>query len=401
MMRTLLTIKKDNKLVYRDYSRSFTKQFIQALYLAHTATLTAGAIACPDVAGFTSKIADQDVYSIGTSLSPKSNMLVASPSGEQTMQLFDGSVSSLTFDLIPSMWLNIPANLIGIQVGRGATAVAPTNAYLVDRIQHGTGATAVAALIENNVAAENTDLSGSATISSVGLYYIPLKSFSITSIRIKVWKTGNPGNVTASIRGFFKTSGGVPTIDATTLATSNVVNANLWLGTPGQFEEFTFAAPVVLHAGLCYIFLITPAYASAGNLVNMRVGTVATFNSYRMGEARIISGVLGFNNNNASFQPYGTTKAEFKYGATEISDFVVADPNASFIIKRLFNNKSGESVEVNECGLYLPLGHRVADIGNHINQPVIVCAARDVIAPHIDVADGETLEVTYTPSITV
>ena len=107
-----------------------------------------------------------------------------------------------------------------------------------------------------------------------------------------------------------------------------------------------------------------------------------------------------------AFRTRGTALAQFEYGGNEIFGYTVANPNASFNIRRLFRNNSGGALTVNECGIYAMSGKYDKDYAANYAQVTAgfvqpMCIARDVIGGGIAVADGEDLAVTYTPQITV
>ena len=80
----------------------------------------------------------------------------------------------------------------------------------------------------------------------------------------------------------------------------------------------------------------------------------------------------------------------------------VANPNASFSVRRLFTNNSGGLINVAECGMYMA-GYQIVNAYNNGNQGQVYsfCVAHDVISPAIALGNGQVLQVTYTPQITV
>jgi hypothetical protein len=106
------------------------------------------------------------------------------------------------------------------------------------------------------------------------------------------------------------------------------------------------------------------------------------------------------------FELWGTAQAELEYSGCEIFSYTVSDPNAEFKIRRLFTNNSGESITVNEVGIYAMATRKVSCdydymASRYIGEVYPICIARDIVSPAIAVADGEVLAVTYTPQITV
>lgn len=80
----------------------------------------------------------------------------------------------------------------------------------------------------------------------------------------------------------------------------------------------------------------------------------------------------------------------YHYGA-KCDDPTVADPDGSFKTTKIFENKSGASITINEIGMYSQ--------GN--GGCGIYCILRDVLGTSITVANDEILKVEYTLSITV
>lgn len=404
-MRTLLTIKKNGRVIRRQFSRSWTRHFIEGLYCAHAQILTAAAITITDIIGDTTRLVDGDAYlQLTYSNAPKSNMQVVAPGGQGSVRVHNGSMSGTALSPLMNVGYDLPGHLIGIQVGRDATAVTPTDNQLIDRVAHGVhGASGAGVLLDSAAPADDTPNSGSATVSKIGIVYTPLRTMSLTAMRLKCCRTGNPGNVTAVIANI-NSNAAATYLEGSTLATSNVVNANLWLVSPGQDEQFTFAAPVTLQAGCTYIIYITPAYVSAGNLATIRMANLAATINYRcLAFTAQTTAPVPLWSYGVPFKIYGTTKAEMEFSGTDIYGLTVADPNASFHLRRIFLNNAGENIEINECGIYFPMTHYFVPFEAYQWQltQFIVCAARDIIAPHIDVAHGESLEIVYTPSITV
>lgn len=408
MIRTLLTIKRFNKYGQlaepprQQWSRSFTRHFIEGLYVQHSHLLTASALAVTDVMGSTTRLIDGDS---NAAQYKKSNLRVASPSGYADMTLLSGETANSMNSLAQQEFF--PGHLAGIQIGRDNTAVTPTDRGLIDRIAHGINASvAPAAVIEQINAGDTTNTTHTVNNGFIGFIYIPSRSFTLTNAQFKVWRTGNPGNVTLQVKGIYQGS----TVDRAWLDTaiiqaSDVVNANLWLNaSPGQFENFAFSTPVTLHQGFIYILAITPSQASPGNNINVRTYAGLTNGRSSFGKWDTVAAVATVGDWNAVTPVYiftGTAGAEMEYGGTDIYGYIVANPNASFVMRRIFMNNSGEAITVQESAIYIPLSNykALSSNGSHHNQ-FVFCAARDIFAG-IAVANGESLEVTYTPSITV
>jgi hypothetical protein len=406
MIRTLVTIKKfdrNSRLVDSDvrefYSRSWTKHFMEGLYVQHGHILTASALVATDIMGDTGRTVDGDGYVAYH----KSNMRVIAGGGSSSIILPTGDQHAAGFIAqSPIAWF--AAHVIGIQIGRDNTAVAPLDNVLRDRVDHGIGASVAAAVVDQNLT-HSQDLDYASTNGFLGFVYIPSRSCTITDIAFQNWRTGNPGNVTCQVHGLYSlVSANDPYLSAVAIGTSDVVNANLWgAASPGAVVHYNFSTPVKLQQGVPYYICITPSQAAAGNRIEWRTANAQL-------NPRIEA--LNFVNVNAVGQPVagdvtpyfiltGTSGAQMEIGGTDLYSLTVADPNASFVMRRIFMNHSGEAINVQEAGIYFPLCNYKAIIGvGMIFNTFIFCAARDIFAG-IAVANGESLEVTYTPSITV
>ncbi|MDP2660586.1 MAG: hypothetical protein Q8R28_07645, partial [Dehalococcoidia bacterium] len=97
------------------------------------------------------------------------------------------------------------------------------------------------------------------------------------------------------------------------------------------------------------------------------------------------------------FQEKGQSVGEFLIGGCELDNYVVANPNASFDIRRYFTNLCGSTLTVQEIGI-ASLVRRLAASSLTVAHPILI--ARDVVAA-VNVLNTEVLRVTYTPSVTV
>lgn len=404
-MRTLLTLKRfsrDGRLLdlRQQYSRSFTIHFIEALYLSHAQILTGAPLVVADILGSATRTADCDAYQPSApNFYPKSNMQIAGPSGKGSIALFSGSNNTVYYPYGHATMR--PGFVVGIQIGRDNTLETPTDARLIDPIAHGTGpSVAPAAAIDSLLAGDTAELSYHTNAGLMGMIYKPLRNVLMSSWQVKAFRDGNPGNVTANVVAVAGLNTGYPGADTTVLATSNIVNANLWgAASPGAMVTFTFAAPVLLQAGFTYYIYISPSQVSPGNCINLRVflahpGRHSTANATGLGVSLALAAAAEI------FEIDGTCGAEMEYGATDIYGYTVVDPDASFTMRRIFMNNSGEAITVQESGIYLPVTRYKAALStsNTDENNVILCAARDTFAG-IAVANGESLEVDYTPSI--
>ena len=89
---------------------------------------------------------------------------------------------------------------------------------------------------------------------------------------------------------------------------------------------------------------------------------------------------------------HGTASGQLQYGAVTFGAPTISGSDIYFTVTRNFVNNSGDSITVNEIGMYgmfYTSGTRYA------------CLVRDVVAGGVAVADGQTLTLNYTIKITV
>lgn len=406
-MRTLLTIKKEGKLVYQDYSKSFTRHFLEALYLSHANILTGAPLASViDVIGATRSVDGDSRGSATPTFSPKGNMLIDAPSGNGGVLVLSGQIDSAGAAQQFARTQRLAGHQFGIVIGTDNTLAAPADARLGARIFHGISGTVAASSQDSLLTGDAGDDNNQVTNAVIGFIFHPKKSILLTRIDLKVFRTGAaPGNVTLNVCGINMANSNVPLMDGTVLSTSNVVNANAWGAvSPGAWVPFTFAAPYVLQAGFSYYIYINPSQAAAGNYVNMRYisSALSTRDPINATTAGAPPANLTINTQRRHiYDVWGTVTPEMEYGGTSVYGLTVVNPNGSLNIARTFRNNSGEAIGVQECGLYMPLTRYFATSIQYGFIIFVVCAARDVIAPVVNVANGESIEVIYTPSITV
>ena len=87
---------------------------------------------------------------------------------------------------------------------------------------------------------------------------------------------------------------------------------------------------------------------------------------------------------------HGTGTGQFIYYGSLCSDISISGSEASFKTMRLFENKSGGSITINEIGIY------AVGCGGYSH-----CIVRDVLGTGVTVNDNEVLKVEYTIKITV
>jgi hypothetical protein len=94
---------------------------------------------------------------------------------------------------------------------------------------------------------------------------------------------------------------------------------------------------------------------------------------------------------------HGGGVGQLEIGGCEFMNLVIANPNASFDIRRFFTNRAGGSLTINECGIYA-LCAANGSAGGFVWP---FCIARDLVTPGITVNNGEILRVIYNLQITV
>ncbi|GEM_PF-282338 len=103
--------------------------------------------------------------------------------------------------------------------------------------------------------------------------FTPQVTHQIASVKLLLYRTGNPGTVTVSIRA---TSGGLPT--GADLA-SGTTNGNTLPDTsPGEWHTITFTTPITLTAGTMYAIVVRVPSGSTTNRLHWRFdSTSATY----------------------------------------------------------------------------------------------------------------------------
>lgn len=88
---------------------------------------------------------------------------------------------------------------------------------------------------------------------------------------------------------------------------------------------------------------------------------------------------------------HGKAGGELWHYGTRCDEIGVSGADASFKIARIFENKSGGSITINELGIYAYTYDRYT----------ANCILRDKLAAGVAVADGEILKIEYTVKVTV
>lgn len=90
--------------------------------------------------------------------------------------------------------------------------------------------------------------------------FIALSSYTIKSVRLLLYRLGNPGTFTVSIRA---TVAGVPTGLGTDLCSGTTNGDTLPTGAPYEWREISFGAGYALTAGVTYAIVIEPSSMTA------------------------------------------------------------------------------------------------------------------------------------------
>lgn len=393
-MKTLLTLEKrtrSGQVIERrkQYVRSFTQNLMELLYLAHAQITFAAKRDVTDVRG---GIVWSDDERNTSGRNQRANLLVASPGGNsQVWVSAEGGSSSIN----PSPQTLLAGEVIGIQVGSGNAPVTPQDVKLASRIPHGQRAPINVVTSLESVLVGDTGSDGMDNSSYKGFYWMPTRQMTVYSIKLLLYRSGTPGTLSYHFKpAHMKNGTNYPPEMYTwnVLATASTNGDTLPTGTPYEWREFVLSTPVTVVPGLGYIFWgIKSGSGSAYRRLN-------TANSAAYANPRTLDTYGGtyWNDKSPVYDILGTTPREIEYGPCEVSGLRVANPTAEFIIRRLFTNNSGGDVTVEECGIYAGCGWR-PEYGSSF--PLCIC--RDVVAPALNVADGEVLAITYIPQITV
>ena len=381
------------------WSRSFTKNFLGLLYLAHAQINSASPYTMTDVLG-ESRGVDCQTYGRDVHYT-KGNLRIAAPSGLSKVLCPTGIGVRPDYTSYP---VHLPIHFllgehVGIQVGSGSDAPLPADNALRTKIFSGKrAAIAVAGTIESCKEGDNYDRE-LYTENWAGQTFIPYRGFSCSGVKLKLWREGSPDcDMTISIRG--TDMEGAPAGSDLASVTVNSDSAVPYTEAPGDWVEFNFPSPVTLYPGFQYAIVVRLAGGSRYASVHWRY---ASSGAYAKGcsASSSDSGVRWYLSSGTAqmFDILGTAGPEVEYGGCELFDFTIADPNGEFSIRRLFTNKSGGTIIVNEVGIYAT--GTIYSTSRPYGQALSFCTARDVISPGISVAGGQVLAVIYVPQITV
>jgi len=397
-------------------SRSFTRGLIDLLYTMHSQVPVAGpyTIESTDMADrlvdvtLTGKLAGRGV---------SGHLRIGAPAGQGSVITEQAPTSSATAGQCgPAPRVSLLGNDLGIIVGIDNTAVTPDDRRLGQRIGHGRRpADGGAVMFENYADGEDTSYDIDSATKWVAQEFTPAVSHRITSVWVKIYKAGAPGDLTVSIRPCDSTTNTIDFFPHATsvLATGTIAEGDIPAASPGALTQCVFATPVDLYAGhRYYINLDCPGSVGANNVYWRYDAGGATyaraFDSYASSVfgRRYYSADSGVSWTVASnsvhmFQEWGQSIGEFEYGGCDLSNINFVDPDGEFTIRRYLENHCGGAITVNEVGIAAGGTWHFGAAGTNYNYADTFLIARDIVGGGIAVADGELLRVTYVPQITV
>lgn len=361
MLRTKLILErldKEGRVLERreQRSKSFVLQLMDLLYCRHTQ-------ANRDIRDISNT-----VRSVSFSQESNHNLGIVSPGG------LAGCARDKTSRLVRLMGQNV-----GIQVGRGNTAVTPTDYKMDDRIEHGlNGKTGVTAEFLNP-SFETGDLTS--------------------------WIKHTDGNFDATVESdawalkdgtyfvYFQSTGAIVVGEYAEIEQD--INLDNITAIRFQMRGSTFASPnfdiqVLIDGRPVYRFNPDTNTDYADQIIDVRsyfgVHTVTFKVSCRNNYGTADRGIW--------IDHIETLQGEWEleYGGMEVIGLTFSDPDGEFTIRRYFTNRSGQSITVEEVGIQAK-GEIAGDVFAFL-------IARDLTGG-IAVANTQILRATYVPQITV
>ncbi len=392
--------------------RSFTKGFVEQLYICFARIpYTSPYQLAKDIDGTLVDMSSHEFSSYNTG-GIANNLQHAAPGGGGLVFPYPASTAGLTY--LYQAVSGVMGCDLGIQVGTDNTAATPSDKRLVKRIGHGTrGADGAALVLEEYNAGDDSsqDINAAATWLCQG--FIPKQTFQCSSVFVKIYKAGAPGDLTVRIRGSYNT--GTSTYHPSgaycdDLATGTILEAAIPAASPGAQTECTFATPCTLYAGHLYFIVINAPGAAGANHVYWRYDN--TTPTFLYSHSPSLTGKYCYRGTSADsgatwsltqdtcylFQAKGQSVGDFVHSGTEVRAVAVAAPSATFVIQKYFYNGSGGAISVNEVGMH---GLAYHDNTTNTHKGRCIMTARDALGAPVAVANTELLVVTYTPSITV
>jgi len=408
MLRTKLVLERFSEhggLVERKIQpgRSFLKGFIELLYVQHAEIPYSGPWWMRNI--------DQVNHNVDTySSSPyfKANLRVGSTPGGTFVYV---PVNAYRFPVIWSA--TFPGASLGLVIGNGTAPVTPTDRRL-DMI-FGPGKRPPDG---SPVRVEYCDVGDDADYEIYGTRwcaapFIPRFTHRLTSVKVKIYREGNPGDLAVRIRGANMQPSSTDDPDPGSgldLASGAIPQAAMPGSSPGALIECAFPSPVDVYKGHLYYIILYISGGDASNCVHWRYDTADPlierpirnqYGNYRQTSSN--SGASWSESTNSAwiFEEYGQSIGEFEIGGCDLHDMTISNPNAQFTIKRYFANLCGQALAVNEVGLVAFAGRTYESGGYTYPSGSIFLIARDLVSPTVVVNNGEILRVSYIPQITV
>ena len=406
-MKTLLTLErlKGGEVLdrRRQYSRSFTIGLMQLLYIHHAQILESAPYAATDIIG---ALRNLDTSSYSTSLATefvlKGTLRTSGPSGAGGIFIPAGAFAygdSSYFPVhYPHMWL--PGHALGLAVGIDGSAPSPTDYAVKQAVFHGKGgAVAPGSTMEIYNTGDNSNYNAYGSDRWCGAFFVASRGFRLTSVLLKMYRTGSPGTLVISIRGLapnYSTNYGREQNAIVSQTTDGNTLTNV---SPGEWREVIFPSGIDVYPGIVYCIDLMAPSGDSSNYVNLRLNNAANHPRYGAYNKTGPTSYAYTQTSCPMFEARGSANPELEYGATEIFGLSIVNPNGQFNIRRLFTNNSGSAITVQECGIYAVATRYF--VTTTMGQAYAHCIARDQVAPGVTVNNGEVLAVTYTPQITV
>lgn len=400
MLRAKLIVErldKEGRLLERreQSARSFVKQFIELLYIAHYQTTYGAPYSMTDIRGAEVEV-DSDILAPNDiTRGSKPTLVFGSPPGSSQNILpgGGGDATALNADILNNVLMG---EHLGIQVGGGVTPVTPTDFQMETRFGHG-----VRVADGASVTFENYKVNDDGDYEMYGVKWCsqtlrPQHQHKLYSVNLKLFKEGTPGDVTVMIYGAQEEE---PVGSALVTGTTN--GNTLTTEETGEWREITFPSQIELIPGLSYAIVVHITGGGTSDSVHWLYDETTPL-YYRGAYAYSTDGGTSWFPSTAKdfmFEELGRSSGELQYAGCELVDLTFSDPNGEFTIRRYFKNNSGESRTVNEAGIYASGAH-ITGTG----EPGLIysfCIAHDIVTPAVEVADSELLRVTYVPQITV
>ena len=389
---------KEGRLLEKREQRSkcFTKSFIELLYIAHAQIESGAPYTMTDIRGMDACDIDSEITALDVgNRGCKPTLAIGSPPGS-SQSIFGGGHygDNLQASMLQSILMG---EHLGIQLGGGATAVTPLDHFLETRFGHG-----IRPADGGNVTFESYKVNDDTAWSNLNTDYWAGQSFraqhhhKLYSVKLKLYRVGTPGIVTVDIHAGRWTDDEISPIGSA-LVTQTFDGDTLTVDTGGEWREITFPSQIEIVPGMDYVIVI---YAAATGLRWLYDTSSSEY--YRGTRIESTNGGGAWSTKNGDdfmFEEIGRSSGELHYGGCELDDLTISDPDGEFTIRRYLKNKSGESREVNEVGIYAA-GHDCRGTTESGNIFVFLIA-HDVLVSPITVAATELLRATYVPQITV